>query len=154
MNQTTPHRLLVEYLNALVEQLDIPTFATRIALNFRVSSYYQDRSGFHPVEIQLNRATNQSGNTRWSIVFITSFAYPDEQTKKLEVELYFNFLRGWFYQPEIERCELHLPQVTSLYESYERSFLKQIQQGSFDGVQATLVNIDTPTESSIASPLS
>ncbi len=78
MNQTTPHRLLVEYLNALVEQLDIPTFATRIALNFRESSYYQDRSGFHPVEIQLNRSTNQSDNTHWSIVFVTSFAYPDE----------------------------------------------------------------------------
>ncbi|TKF78314.1 DUF2787 domain-containing protein, partial [Vibrio sp. F13] len=28
MSQTTPHRLLVEYLNALVEQLDVPTFAT------------------------------------------------------------------------------------------------------------------------------
>lgn len=150
MSQTTPHRLLVEYLNVLVEQLDIPTFATRIALNFRVSSYYQDRSGFHPVEIQLNRATNPSNDNHWSIVFVTSFAYPDEQTEKMEVELYFNFLRGWFYQPDIERCELHQPKVTSLYRSYERSFLKQIQQGSFDGIQATLVNIDTPTESSIA----
>ncbi|MEZ8962334.1 DUF2787 family protein [Vibrio cyclitrophicus] len=153
MSQTTPHRLLVEYLNALTKRLDIPAFATLIALNFRVSSYYQDRSGFHPVEIQLNRSTNQSDNTHWSIVFDTSFTYPDEQTKKLEAELYFNFLREWFYQPDIERCDLHQPQVTSLYESYERSFLKQIQQGSFDGIQATLVNIDTPTESSIASPL-
>lgn len=150
MSQTTPHRLLVEYLNALTERLDIPAFATRIALNFRVSSYYQDRSGFHPVEIQLNRSTIQSDNTHWSIVFVTSFAYPDEQTKKLEVELYFNFLRGWFYQPDIERCDLHQPQVTSLYQSYERSFLKQIQQGSFDGIQAALVNVETPTESSIA----
>ncbi|MEZ8995985.1 DUF2787 family protein [Vibrio sp. 10N.222.54.A1] len=150
MSQTTPHRLLVEYLNALVEQLDVPTFATRIALNFRVSNYYQDRSGFHPVEIQLNRSTNQSNGSHWSIVFVTSFAYSDEQTEKLEVELYFNFLRGWFYQPDIECCELHQPQVTSLYQSYERSFLKQIQQGSFDGIQATLVNVDTPTESSIA----
>ncbi|MEZ8453662.1 DUF2787 domain-containing protein [Vibrio splendidus] len=150
MNLTTPHRLLVEYLNALVEQLDIPTFASRIALNFRVSSYYQDRSGFHPVEIQLNRSTNQSNDNHWSIVFMTSFAYPNEQAEKMEVELYFNFLRGWFYQPDIERCELHQPQVTSLYQSYERSFLKQIQQGSFDGIQATLVNIDMPPESSIA----
>ncbi|WP_413284193.1 DUF2787 domain-containing protein [Vibrio sp. MA40-2] len=150
MNQTMPHRLLVQYLNALVGQLDIPTFATRIALNFRVSSYYQDRSGFHPVEIQINRATNQSNGSHWCIVFVTSFAYPDEQTEKMEVELYFNFLRGWFYQPDIERCELHQPQVTSLYQSYERSFLKQIQQGSFDGIQATLVNIDIPTKSSIA----
>lgn len=150
MSQTTPHRLLVEYLNVLVEQLDIPIFATRIALNFRVSSYYEDRSGFHPVEIQLNRATSQSNDNHWSIVFVASFAYPDEQTKKMEVELYFNFLHGWFYQPDIERCELHQPQATSLYQSYERSFLKQIQQGSFDGIQATLVNIDTPMKSSIA----
>ncbi|MEZ8814893.1 DUF2787 domain-containing protein [Vibrio cyclitrophicus] len=150
MSQTTPRRLLVEYLNVLVEQLDIPTFATRIALNFRVSSYYEDRSGFHPVEIQLNRATSQLDDAHWSIVFVASFAYPDEQTENMEVELYFNFLRGWFYQPDIERCELHQPQVTSLYQSYERSFLKQIQQGSFDDIQATLVNIDTPTESSIA----
>ncbi|GAL11441.1 hypothetical protein JCM19233_2431 [Vibrio astriarenae] len=150
MSQTTPHRLLVEYLNALVEQLDIPTFATRIALNFRVSSYYENRSGFHPVEIQLNRSINPSNDNHWSIVFVTSFAYPDEQTEKMEVELYFNFLRGWFYQPDIERCELHQRQVTNLYQSYERSFLKQIQQGSFDDIQATLVNIDTPTESSFA----
>ena len=149
MSQTVPHRLLVDYLHALIAQLDIPEFAKRIALNFRVLDYYQSRVGFHPVEIQLERQPKQSEKQPWRLVFIASFSYPDEQAVTLDVELYFNFLRGWFYQPDIERCDLHQPQVTDLYQSYERSFLKQIQQCSFDDIQATLVKIDTPAKPSI-----
>ncbi len=77
MNQTKPHQLLVKYLNALTEQLDIPNCASRIALNFRVSGYYRERCGFHPVEIQLYRTNDQSSDNHWNIVFVTSFAYPD-----------------------------------------------------------------------------
>ncbi|WP_299686729.1 DUF2787 domain-containing protein [uncultured Vibrio sp.] len=151
MSQTKPHPLLVRYLNALTKQLDIPSFANRIALNFRVSSYYRDRCGFHPVEIQLYRTSDQLHDHPWHIVFVTSFAYPDEHASKVDVELYFNFLRGWFYQPDIQHCEIHQPQVTELYKSYERAFLAQVRNGSFDDIQATLVDISTPTHPSIQS---
>ncbi|MEL7293133.1 MAG: DUF2787 family protein [Cyanobacteria bacterium J06555_13] len=148
MNRTTPHPLLVEYLQTLISQLAIPVNAKRIALNFRVQSYYQSKEGFHPVEIQLERHTEDS-KPLWRIVFIASFSYPDEQADNVEVELYFNFLRNWFYQPDISRCNLHQPKVTELYAAYERSVMKQIKESGFDDIRASLVSIHNPPQSTL-----
>ncbi|HDM8237075.1 DUF2787 family protein [Vibrio campbellii] len=142
MSMTTPHSTLVNYLRQLTTRFDIPDNARRIALNLRVSSYYQTRTGFHPVEIQLERDLSDSNQPQWNIVFIASFSYPDEQAKAVDVELYFNFLRSWFYQPDIDKCELHQPKVTELYQAYERSLMKQLKQRGFDDIQATLVSIN------------
>ncbi|ELA9722137.1 DUF2787 family protein [Vibrio parahaemolyticus] len=140
MSQTKPHPLLVEYLQVLVSQLAIPANAKRIVLNFRVHSYYQSRKGFHPLEIQLEKQSDDCSPS-WRIVFIASFSYPDEQANNVEVELYFNFLRSWFYQPDISRCDLHQPQVTELYTAYERSVMKQIKESGFDDIRASLVSV-------------
>lgn len=60
MSMTTPHSTLVNYLRQLTTRFDIPDNAKRIALNLRISSYYQTRTGFHPVEIQLERDLSDS----------------------------------------------------------------------------------------------
>jgi hypothetical protein len=142
MNKTAPHPLLLQYLHALLAELDIPTYAKRVALNFRITNYYQTRTGFPPVEVQLERCAE--GSQPWQIVFVASFSYPNEQASDVDIELYFNFLRGWFYQPDVERCALSHPKVKQLYEAYERAFLSQVKQSSFDSIQATLVSIDSP----------
>ncbi|MDG3085533.1 DUF2787 family protein [Vibrio hannami] len=142
MSETTPHSTLVNYLQQLISLLDIPEHAKRIALNFRITSYYQTRAGFHPVEIQMERVASESKAMQWRIVFIASFSYPDESAEHVDVELYFNFLRSWFYQPDIKRCELHQPKVKELYQAYERTLMQQFKQRSFDDIQATLVSIN------------
>lgn len=133
---TKPNQELLNYLQQLTSTFDIPNIAKRIAINFRRTEYYQSRHGYHPVEVQLER--NSRG---WSIVFIASFAYADDIAEKVEVELYFNFLRGWFYQPDIDRCDLHQPQVKELYVSWERTLLNQLTTHGFDSFTATLVSI-------------
>lgn len=140
MSITAPNHSLVNYLEQLANQFDIPENAKRIALNLRVTNYYRTRKGFHPVEIQLEREPCAAQPSEWNVVFIASFAYPDRHAKAVDVELYFNFLRCWFYQPDIDSCELHQPKVRELYEAYERALIKQIKQKSFDDIQATLVS--------------
>ncbi|MDB1122238.1 DUF2787 family protein [Vibrio algarum] len=132
---TEPSQQLINHLQRLTSNVDVPSNAKRIAINFRRSEYYQSRKGYHPVEVQQERSIEG-----WSIVFIVSFAYPDDKATTMEEELYFNFLRGWFYQPDIERCDLHQPQVTELYISWEQTLLIQITAHSFDTVTATLVS--------------
>ncbi|HHF0535542.1 TPA: DUF2787 family protein [Vibrio alginolyticus] len=142
MNLTAPHYLLINALRQLANRFDIPDNAKRIALNLRVTNYYQTRTGFHPVEIQLERDLRNAKKSEWSVVFIASFSYPDEAAENVDVELYFNFLRSWFYQPDIERCELNQPKVKELYQAYEQALIQQLRQRSFDDIQATLVSID------------
>ncbi|UGA53715.1 DUF2787 family protein [Vibrio sp. VB16] len=136
--RTTPSIELYRCLNQIVSKLDIPANAKRIAINFRRSEYYQTKKGFRPVEIQLERQSND-----WTIVFVASFAYPDEHATQVDVELYFNFLRGWFFQPDIHnQCDLHQPKVTQLWNSWEVALLKQINNKAFNELSATLVSIN------------
>jgi hypothetical protein len=90
----------------------------------------------------MEKVTSDTEVTQWRIVFIASFSYPDEAAENVDVELYFNFLRSWFYQPDIERCELNQPKVKELYQAYEQALIQQLKRRSFDDIQATLVSID------------
>ncbi|WP_254868972.1 DUF2787 family protein [Vibrio hepatarius] len=48
----------------------IPEDSKRVVLNFKVSSFYTERCGIQPVEIQLERATPDSP---WELRFIATF---------------------------------------------------------------------------------
>ncbi|MHA7228433.1 DUF2787 family protein [Vibrio campbellii] len=87
----------------ILSSYPIPEDSKRVVLNFKVSSFYTERCGIQPVEIQLERATPDSP---WELRFIATFDYPDEKAESVDVALYFNFKYRWFYQPDIERCEL------------------------------------------------
>ncbi|EML0424286.1 DUF2787 family protein [Vibrio parahaemolyticus] len=98
-------------------------------LNFKVSSFYTERCGIQPVEIQLERATQDSP---WELRFIATFDYPDENAESVDVALYFNFKYRWFYQPDIERCELFRPEVIALFIAWLKAFIGHLKDNQFD----------------------
>jgi len=107
----------------------IPEDSKRVVLNFKVSSFYTERCGIQPVEIQLERATPGSP---WELRFIATFDYPDEKAESVDVALYFNFKYRWFYQPDIERCELFRPEVIALFIAWLKAFIGHLQDNQFD----------------------
>ena len=107
--------LFHQLIELLIEQYDIPTETKRVALNLKVASFYRNRSGIQPIEVQLERANS---NEPWEVRFIASFDYPTPEAESVDVALYFNFKHQWFYQPDIQRCELNRPEVQSLFISW------------------------------------
>ena len=80
--------LFHQLVELLIEQYDIPTETKRVALNLKVTSFYRNRSGIQPIEVQLERANT---NEPWEVRFIASFDYPTPEAESVDVALYFNF---------------------------------------------------------------
>ncbi|KFA94923.1 DUF2787 family protein [Vibrio sp. ER1A] len=125
---------LLESIEMILAHSSIPADVTMLSINFRSTAYYQTRSGPHPVEIRLERQ-----GVTWCVVFIASFAYPDETHRSVTPELYFNVKRGWFYQPDITACELDRPEVRDLLLSWSRMFCRQLLNEQFDDIRLTEV---------------
>ncbi|MDF5056380.1 DUF2787 family protein [Vibrio parahaemolyticus] len=128
-------------LCASLELCAIPKEAKRIALNFRDTQYYQNGNGPHPIEVHLARDTSESP---WHIAVMASFAYPDEHSTQMEVQLYFNFRHGWFYQPDIERCDLDQPKVIELFQSWDKAFVKLLNNKGFNQLTLTVLKTLLP----------
>ncbi|HHF3141663.1 MULTISPECIES: DUF2787 domain-containing protein [Vibrio] len=120
---------LQQYLVASISLAALPEHSKRIALNFRHYDYHVNQTGPHPIEIHLTRLDDSHV---WKITTMTSFSFPDDSSSELEVELYFNLNHQWFYQPDIERCELNRPEVIALFHSWQRALLKAFRDGDFD----------------------
>ncbi|CAK1972569.1 DUF2787 family protein [Vibrio crassostreae] len=129
--------LFHQLVELLIEQYDIPTEIKRLALNLKVTSFYSSRSGIQPVEVQLERA---NPNEPWEVRFIASFDYPTPEAESVEVSLYFNFKHQWFYQPDIQRCELNRPEVQSLFISWLKVFTNNLKASQFDTQTLTIVS--------------
>ena len=129
-------QLLLRYLEASISLCTIPETTERIALNFRHSPYLTHRSGPHPLEVHLFR---ESPEGTWKIATMTSFSFPSDEDVQLEVELYFNFSHQWFYQPDIERCDLNQPQVIELFHSWQHALTNTFHQQGFDYFAATTI---------------
>lgn len=126
-------------LMALVlEQYSVPSNVRRIALNFRNSDFYVKRSGHQPVEIQLERS---SKDNVWLVRFVASFDYPGGNETELDVALYFNFKHQWFYQPDIEHCELARPEVLALFQSWQAAFARNLKSMCYDQHTLTIVGL-------------
>ena len=121
----------------ILSYYDIPTDSKRLTINLKVSSFYTERCGIQPVEIQLER---QSRNSPWEVRFIATFDYPDEQAESVDVALYFNFKYRWFYQPDIERCELFRPEVIALFLTWLKAFMCHLKSNQFDTQTLTVVS--------------
>ncbi|CAK2223101.1 DUF2787 domain-containing protein [Vibrio crassostreae] len=121
----------------LIEQYDIPTETKRVALNLKVASFYRNRSGIQPIEVQLERANS---NEPWEVRFIASFDYPTPEAESVDVALYFNFKHQWFYQPDIQQCELNRPEVQSLFISWLKAFTNHLKASQFDTQTLTVVS--------------
>ncbi|MCW8346558.1 DUF2787 domain-containing protein [Vibrio sp. ZSDZ65] len=127
---------LQSYISASIDLAAVPEHAERIALNFRNSHYRSNRTGAHPVEIHLFRKTTVDS---WKIATMTSFAFPNETSNELDVELNFNFSHQWFYQPDIKRCDLNQPEVIDLFQSWQRSLVNVLRNGAFDFFAVTVI---------------
>ncbi len=125
---------LHRHLEVVLDSFSLRTDINRLSVNFRDTSYYHRREGLHPVEMRFER--DEDNRHIWKLVFIASFSYPDEHSPNVAPELYFNFKRGWFYQPEIQGCELARPQVIDLFTSWALAFCRQLRNQHFDDISA------------------
>ncbi|WP_409994459.1 DUF2787 family protein [Vibrio sp. T20] len=64
--------------------------------------------------------------------FIASFDYPTPEAESVEVSLYFNSKHQWFYQPGIQRSELNMTEVQSLFISRLFVFTNHLKASQFD----------------------
>lgn len=127
--------LFHQLVELLIEQYDIPTETKRVALNLKVASFYRNRSGIQPIEVQLERANT---NEPWEVRFIASFDYPTPEAESVDVALYFK--HQWFYQPDIQRCELNRPEVQLLFISWLKAFTNHLEASQFDTQTLTVVS--------------
>ncbi len=128
-------------LCASLELCPIPSNAKRISLNFRDTEYQQSHQGNYPIEIHLTRDTPTSP---WHIAIMATFAYPDKRSEQMEVQLYFNFNHGWFYQPNIERCDINQPEVIELFQTWDKAFVKQLNNKAFNQLTLTVLKTLMP----------
>jgi len=136
LSTVLPLKSITPILSTLLSDWRIPDDAKRIVINLRHTHYYNIQQGPHPVEIQLERSSKEKP---WTWVFIASFSYPDIQPYKMEVELYFNIKQGWFYQPDISRCELDRPEVIELFDTWQGAFRQHLKQGQFDNISLSMI---------------
>ncbi|MGO2509917.1 MAG: DUF2787 family protein [Vibrio hibernica] len=130
-------------LSLLLAHLTLPTQASRCSLHCRNMEYYSSGQGVHPVEIRLERSSKYP--QAWQLVFIASFAYEAKGDKALTPELYFNLKNAWFYQPDIQDCELDRPEVLRLLNSWSLAFCRHLQQQKFNNISISEVRLPTPT---------
>lgn len=124
------------YLTTVMSVASIPEHVERVALNFRHNAYRPNKTGPHPIEVHLFR---EPSSEVWKVATMTSFAFPSKTCNELDVELYFNFNHQWFYQPDIELCDLNQPEVIDLFQSWQRSLVKAFRNGDFDSFAATAI---------------
>ncbi|MCI9689790.1 DUF2787 family protein [Vibrio parahaemolyticus] len=129
---------LHQLTGTLLSRYEIPSDTRRLALNLKVSSFYRQRSGIQPVEIQLERARPDSP---WEVRFVATFDYPTPDAENVDVALYFNFRHLWFYQPDIKRCELCRPEVQSLFLTWLKAFSYHLKTNRFNTQTLTIVGL-------------
>ena len=126
-------------LEVVLDSFSLRSNINLLSVNFRDTGYYYRREGVHPVEMRFER--DEAQRHIWKLVFIASFSYPDEHSPHVAPELYFNFKRGWFYQPDIQGCELARPQVTALFSSWVVAFCRHLKNENFDDISANEIRI-------------
>ncbi|MDN5502120.1 MAG: DUF2787 domain-containing protein [Shewanella sp.] len=87
-----------------------------VTINFRDPDYSPQTGGFHPVEIRLEKGTDQ-----WQLCYITDFCYVGHQGQwELVKELDFDFSCGVFQSIS---GLLVIEAATELYPIWEQNFL-------------------------------
>lgn len=123
---------LHHHLELVLDSFPMSASMKRIAINFCDTSYFHRREGLHPVEMHCER--DESNANLWHLIFITSLSYPNEYQSTVTPELYFNFKRGCFYQPDLNSCSLAIPQVMDLFRSWGNAFCWQLRMNRFDDI--------------------
>ncbi len=128
------HTLLSEQLTAHLLNNHAIATSHYLVFNFRDKSYSTDEGGFHPVEI----AICQTSTGKWSIEYITDFAYTGNYYPELERHLDFDFrvgqlfvaYQGWI---PMEKCR----DTKDLYQLWEENFLAYVDMDCYDDIRVT-----------------
>lgn len=126
-------------LTTTLERTSLPDQVNRIAVNFRNLEYVNTRTGPRPVEVRLKR---DAVDKPWQIATLTTFAFTSDCSNELEIELYFNFSQGIFYQPDIRSCDIHQPQVAELLKVWDNAFIQAIKTKSYHYIVLTILETD------------
>lgn len=104
-----------------------------VTINFRDSSYSAEEGGFHPVEVSLQKDHQQ----RWSILYITDFAYMGNYYPELERSLDFDIGNSMAFVAGIGWQRITAYGVHDLYQVWESNFLSYFAMGAFDQIELT-----------------
>ena len=107
---------------------------TAITLNFRDTSYSAEAGGFHPVEIAMQKDSEQ----RWSILYITDFAYMGNVYPELERNVDFDIENGQAFIAPLGWQSCHSEQMVGFYALWERNFLAYLQMEAYDEVKISM----------------
>lgn len=125
---TKLHQVLIDQIN----QHQASHF-TGVILNFRDSSYSAEKGGFHPVEIALQKSHQQ----RWTIRYITDFAYMGNHFPELERSLDFDIGNSMAFVAGIGWQRITAHGIHDLYQVWESNFLSYFAMGAFDQIELT-----------------
>ncbi|HIF9549153.1 TPA: DUF2787 domain-containing protein [Photobacterium damselae] len=123
-------------LERLLQDYELPTNAKRIVLNCRQMSYYRNRQGIHPIEVQLKR---ESISSPWLIVCFTSFSYTSDNCTTVEPELYFHLINHWCYQLESGTTHLSHHEAHDIFTHWMNAFYRHLSRHIFDNIQLSLI---------------
>ncbi|KGY11723.1 hypothetical protein NM22_13755 [Vibrio tubiashii] len=105
--------------------------STAITLNFRDTSYSAEAGGFHPVEIALKKDSEQ----RWSILYITDFAYMGNHYPELERSVDFDIGNNIAFFTGVGWQAIDAYGVNDFYLIWESNFLSYLEMDAFDEIK-------------------
>ncbi|HAS6087175.1 TPA: DUF2787 domain-containing protein [Vibrio vulnificus] len=104
---------------------------TAITLNFRDTSYSAEAGGFHPVEIAMQKDSAQ----RWSILYITDFAYMGNYYPELERSVDFDIGNNMAFFTGVGWQAIDAYGVNDFYQIWESNFLSYLEMDAFDEIK-------------------
>lgn len=104
---------------------------TAITLNFRDTSYSAEAGGFHPVEIAMQKDRAQ----RWSILYITDFAYMGNYYPELERSVDFDISNNMAFFTGVGWQAIDAYGVNDFYQLWESNFLSYLEMDAFDEIK-------------------
>lgn len=105
--------------------------STAITLNFCDTSYSAEAGGFHPVEI----AMQKDRALRWSILYITDFAYFGSAYPELERNVDFDIGNNMAFFTGVGRQAIDAYGVNDFYQIWESNFLSYLEVDAFDEIK-------------------
>jgi hypothetical protein len=104
---------------------------TAITLNFRDTTYSAEAGGFHPVEIAMQKDSAQ----RWSILYITDFAYMGNYYPELERSVDFDIGNNMAFFTGVGWQAIDAYGVNDFYQIWEGNFLSYLEMDAFDEIK-------------------
>ncbi|MEZ9053843.1 DUF2787 domain-containing protein [Vibrio sp. 10N.261.49.A5] len=102
-------------------------------LNFRDTTYSAEAGGYHPVEIALQKDSAE----RWSILYITDFAYMGNYYPELERSVDFDIGNNMAFFTGVGWQAIDAYGVNDFYKIWESNFLSYLDMESYDQIEVS-----------------